>query len=489
MTPVAQRHSAVAIAALLLLTGLAALFYVLTLPQGNLLERVQQRGELVVATRRSPSTYFQGPDGPDGFEYRLVRQFARQLGVEARFEFPASLQALVDETRYGEVNMAAAGLTVTPRRQTFLDFSTPYDTVGEQLVYRLGDRRPRSLDEIAPGDLHVVAGSSHEETLERLRADGHPDLQWVAHDEAETDGLLAALETGEIRLTVLDSREAALKRRLYQRVAVAMELGDPVPVAWAFAAGSDDSLRAAADRFIAEIQQDGRLQRLLARYFGHAGRLNYVDTRAFWRAVHDRLPQYRALFEQAGEQTGIDWRLLAAIGYQESHWRADAVSPTGVRGIMMLTQAAARQIGVSDRNDPAQSIVGGARYLRVVEKKIPERIQPPNRLWLTLAGYNIGFGHLEDARILTERDGANPDLWLEVKQRLPLLADKRYHSTLKHGFARGQEPVDYVDNIRNYYDMLVWFTTTEDKRAVKLLLAETEAKSDASDPPTKRNIE
>ena len=141
---------------------------------------------------------------------------------------------------------------------------------------------------------------------------------------------------------------------------------------------------------------------------------------------------------------------------------------------MMLTRTTAEQMDVSDRNDPRQSILGGARYLRVVEKKIPKRIDPVNRLWLTLAGYNVGFGHLEDARILTERDGGNPDIWLEVKQRLPLLAQKKYYSTVRHGFARGNEPVNYVDNIRNFYELLVWFTTTDDvETKQRLLLADS----------------
>ena len=178
--------------------------------------------------------------------------------------------------------------------------------------------------------------------------------------------------------------------------------------------------------------------------------------------MRDRLPKLRPYFEEAEALTGIDWRLLAAVGYQESHWQENAVSPTGVRGIMMLTQDTARHVGIKNRLDPRLSIIGGARYLRIVEKKIPDRIDDINRLWLTLAGYNIGFGHLEDARILTQRQGANPDLWLDVKERLPLLRKKAYYSTVKHGFARGNEPVTYVENIRNYYDLLLWFTTTDD---------------------------
>jgi len=475
LSPRSQHAITVGLAALLLLLGLASLGAVLQQPSANSLQRVQQSGTLVVATRRGPTAYFDGATGPDGFEYALVQAFARHLGVKVRYVFPKTLEGLLDAAAHGAVHFAAAGLTATPERQKYLNFSNPYDYVTEQLIYRRGSTRPRSLSEIGPGDLHIVAGSSYEETLRQLQAEKFPQLSWRTHPGVGLNALLSAIDEGAIRLTIADSNEADLSRRLYKHAATALELGDPRPIAWAFARHGDDSLLQAANEFLAMVQEDGQLQRLHARYFGHVGRLNFVDTREFWRHVRDRLPQYRGYFEQAAAMTGIDWRLLAAIGYQESHWQADAVSPTGVRGIMMLTQSTATQMGITDRDDPQASIIGGARYLRTVEKKIPTRIAQPNRLWLTLAGYNIGFGHLEDARVLTERDGANPDLWLEVKQRLPLLAKKEFYETVRHGFARGQEPVDYVDNIRNYYDLLVWYTTTKDLRTRARLLAAEDA--------------
>jgi membrane-bound lytic murein transglycosylase F len=463
---------AATLAGCLMLAGALALHRLLEREPLPLLERIQQQGRLVVATRRAPSSYFQGADGPDGFEYTLVGRFAEHLGVTLELRFPESIDELLEATARGAVHMAAAGLTVTPRRERLVRFSTPYESVTEQLIYRRGTRRPRSLAEVADGDLHVLACSSHEETLVRLRKANFPELSWQRHADVSTGRLLSAVDEGQMRLTVADSHSAALSRRVYRHMAVAFELGEPQPIAWAFPAIGDDSLRTAANAFLQQLQGDGRLERLRARYFGHTERLNFVDTREFWRHVRDRLPEYRRFFEKAEAITGIDWRLLAAIGYQESHWRHDAVSPTGVRGVMMMTRDTARQMGVADRSDPEQSIVGGARYLRVIEEKIPARIREPNRLWLTLAGYNIGFGHLEDARILTERDGASPDLWLEVKQRLPLLANKAYYQTVRYGYARGQEPVDYVDNIRNYYDMLVWYTTTTDRLTLARLMAD-----------------
>ncbi|MES9844484.1 MAG: transglycosylase SLT domain-containing protein, partial [Candidatus Sedimenticola sp. 6PFRAG5] len=198
------------------------------------------------------------------------------------------------------------------------------------------------------------------------------------------------------------------------------------------------------------------LKQLIERYYGHVKRLGFVDKTTFTRHIAKRLPEFTPMFKAAAEKADLDWQLLAAIGYQESHWNPKAVSPTGVKGIMMLTTGTARQLGIEDREDPAQSIMGGARYLRLVEKKLPKRIENPDRLWFALAGYNVGYGHLEDARILTQRGNGNPDKWADVKQYLPLLSQEKHFKTVKHGYARGREPVTYVDNIRNYYELLLW---------------------------------
>jgi membrane-bound lytic murein transglycosylase F len=126
---------------------------------------------------------------------------------------------------------------------------------------------------------------------------------------------------------------------------------------------------------------------------------------------------------------------------------------------MMLTNDTARLVDIADRTDPEQSLVGSTRYLKLLDEQISEEVKMPDRQWFILAGYNVGFGHLEDARILTRRLGGNPNIWQDVREHLPLLAQTKYHTTLKHGYARGREPVVYVDNIRNFYELLVWHTS------------------------------
>ena len=140
---------------------------------------------------------------------------------------------------------------------------------------------------------------------------------------------------------------------------------------------------------------------------------------------------------------------------QESQWDPSAQSETGVRGIMQITEDTARRLGITDLLDPAQNVLGAARYLHDLKDKLPERIHEPDRTWLALAAYNIGLGHLEDARILAQKQKLNPDLWSDVKKVLPLLANPEYYEEAKLGYARGGMPVAFVDRVRGYYDVLL----------------------------------
>ncbi|MCP5137851.1 MAG: membrane-bound lytic murein transglycosylase MltF [Gammaproteobacteria bacterium] len=443
------RHRCILVASLLLTALLSGCG-----DEPPLLERIQERGELIVATRYGETTWQRTAEGPEGIEYDLVTAFAEQIGVTPRFVFPDRFTDTLSMVESGDVDMAAAGITVTERRKRRVNFGPAYQHVVSQVVYRRGERRPRRIADLADGDLEVVAGSSHETLLRDRRLREYPKLEYTANDEASIDQLLEWVALGFVDYTVADSNQLALTRRRFPELRAAFDLSGKRDLAWALPHRQDHSLLDAVKAFFRTIKSNGELHALIDRYYGHTDNFTYVEIRDFRRAVDDRLPDFIDAFKKASKATGFDWRLLAALGYQESHWQADAVSPTGVRGLMMLTTAAADRVGVKDREDPLQSIAGGARYLKLVRKKIPKRIPEPDRTWLALAGYNVGFGHLEDARILAQRAGANPDRWADVKQYLPLLAQAAWYSKARFGRARGQEPVDYVDAVRGYMDML-----------------------------------
>jgi len=422
----------------------------------SLLDQIRAQGELIVITRNSPTTYYEGPDGPTGFEYDLAKMFAEYIGVELRTVVPPYFNDILPLIARGDGHLAAAGLTVTDKRSEKVRFGPVYQEITPELVYRVGTRRPGSIADLK-GYLEVVTGSSHVERLMELKKE-NPDLRWGENEEEESEELLEMVWQQLIDYTIADSNEFAVNRGFYPELRTAFAISPPEPLAWAFARNRDDSLYKKAVKFFGKIRKDGTLDQLIERYYGHIEEFDYVGTLRYQAHIKQRLPGYREMFISAGEEVGLDWRLLAAIGYQESHWNPRAVSPTGVRGIMMLTLNAAKDLDIDNRLDPEKSIRGGALYFSGMLKRVPERVPEPDRTWLALAAYNVGLGHLEDARILTQKNDGDPDKWVDVKENLPLLSKKKWFQQTRYGYARGYEPVRYVENIRTYYDILLWQT-------------------------------
>ena len=300
----------------------------------------------------------------------------------------------------------------------------------------------------------MIGGGSHAKLLHDLQRK-HQDLTWIESDDIASEELIEEVDNGSIDYALTGSLEIALQRRFFPELRIGFVLGQPKQLRWAYNRAEDDSLALAIDDFFTLIKNDGRLDQLVHRYYRHVENFNYSDLQTLNINMRDRLPRYESMFKVAALNHGIDWRLLAAIGYQESLWNERAVSPTGVRGLMMLTQVTAKQMKVKNRLDPVQSINGGAKYLASALKRLPDRIEEPDRSWFALASYNVGFGHLQDAWKITKFNGGDPDKWIDVKKNLPLLARKKWYKSMKYGYARGWEPVIYVENIRKYYDYMV----------------------------------
>ncbi|MCG8370774.1 MAG: membrane-bound lytic murein transglycosylase MltF [Proteobacteria bacterium] len=429
-----------------------------------ILDQVLETGELRVVTRDSPTSYTISPDGPTGPEYDLVQTFADELGVSLVIETVDSVSEILPILLSGQAHMAAAGLSVTNSRREYLNFGHPYESVDVHLVYKLGTGRPRTVEDLLGRRIEVMASTSHVDLLETIKAE-YPTLSWTENADIEIADLLTKVAMGEIDLTIADSPDFNIQRHFYPDLRVALDLYVDDPIAWAFPKDTADTLLARADEFLIGADRSGLLARVHDRYYGHTKKYDYVGTRNFIRHFESRLPRYRAMFEQAGADYGIDWRLLAAIGYQESHWRANAVSPTGVRGIMMLTEATAEYLGLEDRTDPESSIFGGARYYARQTERVADTVSEPDRTWMALAAYNVGFNHVKDARMIVEWQGGDPDTWIDISAALPLLAQRKWYTQVPYGYARGWEPVLYVNNIRAYYNILKWLTEQEEPPA------------------------
>ncbi|MFT6909689.1 MAG: membrane-bound lytic murein transglycosylase F [Oleiphilaceae bacterium] len=418
------------------------------------LEEIRERGELRVLTRYGPTTYYVKGSELAGFEYELTQRFAEYLNVKLKIIVPDNLGDMFNLIEHGKADMAAAGLSITTKRRDRFHFGPVYQEVTQQLVYRNGNRIPQNITKLYNGQLEVMANSSHVEQLDSYKED-IPELTWTENKELDSSGLLELVDLEMIDYTIVDSNDLVANQTLFPELRVAFDLSEPEPLAWAMSLSEDGSLSAAMISFFEQMEESGDLDRLIEKYYGHIRRFDYIDTKTYYRRIQTRLPEYEQLFKEAAEKFGFDWRLLAAISYQESHWDPQAVSSTGVRGLMMLTQVTAEEMNIDNREDPAQSIDGGAGYLASMLSRLPERINEPDKTWIALAAYNIGLGHLEDARILTESDNNNPDIWPDIKEYLPLLAKKKWYTQTRYGYARGGEPVRYIENIRRYYDILL----------------------------------
>lgn len=407
---------------------------------------------LVVLTRNSSITYYEGPEGPLGFEYDMVTAFARELGMEVELKVKDSVAEILKAIDNGEGDLAASSLTRTDERQKTLLFGPNYMTVQQQLVCRMGRSVPKSIEDILGSQILVIDKSSYIERLAELKIQ-YPSLEWETEKELSTENIMEMVWNEEVEYTVADSNIVEINRRYYPELVSAFPISEEQFLAWVFNKNRQDLCKAAYEWF-KKFDESGELSILHDRYYGYVNIFNYVDLSVYHRHIIERLPVFQHIFKEASQAYGLPWKLIAAQAYQESKWDSGARSPTGVRGIMMLTMETAEHLKVANRLDPVQSIWGGAKYLKQLIERVPEEFQGQDRIAYALASYNVGIGHVRDAQTLAGILGKDPNSWIDIKEVLPLLSQKKYYKRLTKGYARGREPVLYVDRIFNYWDIL-----------------------------------
>lgn len=410
-------------------------------------------GELRVATRVDALSYREDEWGTyAGFEHDLLVALGQRLGIPVRFvPYPDTTHAL-EAVIKGQAHLAAAGLT--PDSHLPLAWTAGVREIDFVLVGRSNRRTALRERDLAGRVVTARQGTKLAELMETLKQ-RIPGLE-VVYPAPHTDDqdLLMQVASGQIDLLATDQVNYALAKRLMPKLAIVFDLPLKSTVSWALPLQADGGLSGEVNNFLNESFGNGLLASTADQYFGHIRRLDRYDFAVFLKRIQSRLPRYVSYFREAEKQTGIDWRFLAAISYQESHWDPEATSYTGVRGIMMLTVDTANRLGVEDRLDPRQSILGGARYLAMLNAKLPGEVLYPDRLWMTTAAYNIGPGGLNNARAVARQRGKSDSSWVELKSVLPLLAQPQYASQFKTGAVRGGEALIMAENVRNFYDIL-----------------------------------
>jgi len=424
----------------------------------TILEKIKEKKQLDVVILNSPTVYYVGAHEKLGFEYQLLSAYAKDLGVDLNLTVVHTIDEALKKSKEGVGDITSSALTYTQKRAKDFKFGPRYYTVQEQLVchqsmYRKGTF-PKDKEDMVGLNIVVGENTSYETTMKEIQQE-IPDLNFTITSDYSTDILLKMTHSKEIDCTVVDSNIFLINQRYFPGLVRALTLSDRKSLAWVLREG-DDTLNKSLLEWLNKYERSGKMAELRDFNYSYIGLFDYYDTSVFYKRVKRRLPKYVKYFKQAEKKYGIPWMLLAAQSYQESHWNPRAKSYTGVRGMMMITRATAKQLHVKNRLNARESILGGAKYLKSLEKRLSDKIKgKENRLYFALGAYNVGLGHIRDAQKLAIKFNKNPYSWTDVKKVLPLLAQKKYNRNLRHGYARGEEPVKYVNAIQNYLSIIV----------------------------------
>lgn len=408
-------------------------------------DQITQRGHLKVAVRESEGVYWPTGQSFSGFEHDLLLELEQQLNLPIQIFAVRDMDDLYRALEVGAVDMA---LPATSFYNENVPQSLPYSSTRIGLV-----KTTKSVQEQPQVRIGILDPLAHNDILNKVLKTQPNSAAVYEHGRLSAE-LFTLVNMSELEAALVDERDFKLQQNAFSSLTFeALDLPER-PISILFQPNHDQSLMAKVNDILQMFQHSELLTRMTDRYLGNALEFDYVDNLTFEKHMKARLPQYEALFRKYAQAHNMDWRLLAAVAYQESHWRAKATSPTGVRGMMMVTLTTAAEVGITNRLDPEQSIKAGAQYFNSLKNRVPSRITEPDRTWLALAAYNVGAGHVEDARKITELLGGNPDIWIDVRKHLPKLALKDYYPWTKYGYARGSEPVVYVANIRRFYEKL-----------------------------------
>ncbi|MDD2790713.1 MAG: membrane-bound lytic murein transglycosylase MltF [Sulfurimonas sp.] len=422
----------------------------------SILEKIKKDKLLNVVLLNSPSTFYIGTDGEQGFEYDLLKAYADYLGVGLNITVAHTTKEAIELSKNPDIHITSAALAKTPLREDTFNFGPAYLEVQQQVICYRGMLNTKNF----PNDVEGLAGlrimigedTSYSETIQALQNEGF-DLNVTLTAEYSTEELLQKVSQNEIDCTIADSNVYSINLRYFPEIAMAFTISGREQLAWVLAPNSK-GLASSMYEWLNSFNQSGAMAALKDHHSGYIMFFDYYNTKMFYNRIKTRLPKFQELFSKASSDHNVSWTLLAAIGYQESHWNPNAKSFTGVRGLMMLTNNTAKMLGVADRVDPSQSIDGGTRHIVEMLKLVPPEVEGENRLKFALAAYNVGMAHIEDAMLLAKKLNLNENVWSELKKVLPLLAQKKYYKDLKYGYARGDEPVKYVESIYNYKDIL-----------------------------------
>ncbi|RPH52539.1 MAG: membrane-bound lytic murein transglycosylase MltF [Desulfobacteraceae bacterium] len=419
--------------------------------ENNSLRHILKKGEITLITQNNAHCFYIYRDQPAGFEYELAKAFAEYLGVKLKVQIIEKWEDLIPALKDSSGAFIAASMTASPERKKTAAFSDGYMRVRQHIIVNKKNRDIQKQEDLAGHTVHVRKGMPYEEQLKKLQTRGI-NLKIALHEGIATEELIRDVARNEIEATVAYSNVAYLNRRYYPSVTVTGAISEYESLVWAVDK-SALSLVSRINSFFKTIKANGKFAEIYNRYYSGIDSFDNVDVSYFYAMMQLWFPLYSQTIKDAAAKYGFDWRLIAAQAYQESHFDPLAQSHAGAHGLMQITEQTAFGLGFMDFYDPEKNIYAGVKHLKNLYN-LYDRAAGLDRLLIALAAYNIGEGHIMDARDLAVKKNLNPNNWASLSRVLPLLSEQRYYSRTKYGYCRGIEAVNYINQIMNYYDIL-----------------------------------
>lgn len=439
-------------------------------------DQIHASRSLRVLMTNSSASYYVLRGKEYGFEFELADQIARELDLHLQVVLPDSGQTAIEMLQSGRVDVIAMPLLLDQTRPVEIALTVPYQSVQQRLViHRDQVDRVKGLSDLENLKIAARQFSSGERELARLRRLGVGLFAVLYGPEVPQEEILDLVADGTYPAAIALDVEVGAAQRFREELRTSVALGPPKDVRWAVRSNSPQLLAAIDQVMTKHVRrnQSGNLVRsefynvIHSRYFDDASRTERHQSDPFLLARTGRISPYDHLFRSAARESGFDWRLLAALSFQESRFDPDAVSWAGAYGLMQLLP---RTAGVSAEklNSPALNVRLGAQHLRKLYDRY-QKVAGPDRMRFALAAYNCGQGHLDDARTLTQTLGRDPDVWEgSVREALLLLRQPNYHRTVRYGYVRGNETVGYVREVEQRFALLKRMTSRSQPARIAL---------------------
>ncbi len=416
------------------------------------LDSIKKRRTLRVITRNNAATYFLWRGELLGFEYELVKAFAKQHKLRLEIITAPDHQSQIPMLLAGQGDIIASFMTITDHRKKLgALFSRPHHIASEIIVTRADDNTLKKIDDLKGRSLYVRKSSTYWQTLETLRHTGL-DFKLIAVPETmETEAIIGHVASGKYDLTLADNHLLDIELTWRDDIQAAFSIGKPQGNAWAMRPGNPQ-LITAVNTFLKKQHKSLFYNVTFEKYFKNSHRIKKYRAQRVDLNPDGTLSPYDALIKKYAQKYDFDWQLLVSQMYQESRFNPQAKSWVGALGLMQVMPRTAKEMNIKNLKEPEQGIKAGVRYLNWVRDRFEKELNVKDRMWFTLASYNAGQGHVKDARRLARQQGLNPNRWFDhVEKAMLLLSQRKYSQKARYGYVRGTEPVNYVREIRTRY--------------------------------------